>query len=141
MNSTRLARISTYVTTAAWTAKALAIGLAGGLGQSPLESPLFLLGLVALVVAAASTGIAVLRDGPWWRRVAGAVLGLVLTAVVGTVAGVVVSAIEPTSPGWAWEEANLWAMMATLLAVNLALGRRRPEQSATRVAAAAPVEA
>ncbi len=56
MNLTRSAYVAALATVALWTAKAIAIAVAGGLGKSPLESPLFLLGLLACVVATVLTG-------------------------------------------------------------------------------------
>jgi hypothetical protein len=44
-----------------WTAKAIAIWTAGGLDESPLESPLFVLGLLAIVIAYIALGVAAAR--------------------------------------------------------------------------------
>jgi hypothetical protein len=119
MNITRFALVTAVATTALWAAKAVAIGLAGGLGKSPAEGPLFLLGLVSCVVAAVATGIAVGRPRRTWAKVAWGLAGFLVIAVVGAVAGAVVTAVQPSSPGWAWGEINLWAMALAVLAVNL----------------------
>ena len=82
MNSTRLALGATLATTFFWTAKAVAIGSAGGLNRSPLESPLFLLGLACCLVASAATGVAVARRPTMWGRTLSAAGGIVVGALV-----------------------------------------------------------
>ena len=138
MTSTRLALGATLATTFLWTAKAVAIGIAGGLDRSPLESPLFLLGLLCCLVAAAATGIAVARRPTALGRTLSAAGGIVTGALVAVAASAVVAAAAPPSPGWVWEEVNLWAMALTLLAANLALWARRsrPEERPAGVSAA-----
>ena len=51
MSASRLAVLAAIASVVAWRLKAVAIAIAGGLDKSPLESPLFVLGLVAIVVA------------------------------------------------------------------------------------------
>ena len=127
MNSARLALGATLATTFLWTAKAVAIGIAGGLDRSPLESPLFLLGLLCCIVAAAATGIAVARRPTALGRTLSAAGGIVAGALVAVAVNAVVAAVAPPSPGWVWEEVNLWAMALILLAVNLLLLPRRSQ--------------
>jgi hypothetical protein len=127
MNSTRLARGATLATTFLWTAKAVAIGIAGGLDRSPLESPLFLLGLVCCIVAAAATGIAVAHRPTVLGRTLSAVGGIVVGALVVVAANVAVAAAAPPSPSWVWAEVNLWVAALFLLAVNLVLLPRRSQ--------------
>ena len=45
VNSLRIAQLAATAAAVFWTAKATAIGIAGGLDKSPLESPLFIAGL------------------------------------------------------------------------------------------------
>ncbi len=127
MNSTRLALSATLATTFFWTAKAVAIGIAGGLNRSSLESPLFILGLLCCIVAAGATGIAITRRPTVLGRTLSAAGGIVAGALVAVAANAVVAAVAPPSPGWVWEELNLWAMALTLLAVNLTLRVRRSQ--------------
>jgi hypothetical protein len=127
MNSTRLALGATLATTFFWTAKAVAIGIAGGLNRSPLESPLFLLGLVCCIVAAAATGVAVARRQTVLGQTLSAAGGIVAGALVVVVANAVVAAVAPPSSGWVWGEVNLWAMALILLTVNVVLLPRRPQ--------------
>jgi hypothetical protein len=137
MNPHRTALVSSVATVVVWTAKALAIGIAGGLGSSPAEGPLFLAGLVCCVVAAVATGVALTAGRSRAVRVLGGIAGFVVTAVLGTLAQSVVSAVQPAHPAWAWGEVNLWVMGLALLGVNLARRQvsRRPEP--TRVTASA----
>ena len=127
MISTRLALGATLATTFFWTAKAVAIGIAGGLNRSPLESPLFLLGLVCCIVAAAATGVAVAHRQTVLGQTLSAAGGIVAGALVAVVANAVVAAVAPPSPGWVWGEVNLWAMALILLTVNLVLLPRRSQ--------------
>jgi len=129
MNSTRLALGATLATTFFWTAKAVAIGIAGGLDRSPLESPLFLLGLACSIVAAAATGIAIARRPTTLGRALAAAGGIVAGALFTGAANAVVAALAPPSPGWVWGEVNLWAMALILLAVNLVLLPRRAQEA------------
>jgi hypothetical protein len=138
MNSSRLALGATLATTFFWTAKAVAIGIAGGLDRSPLESPLFLLGLVCCLVASAATGVALARRPTMWGRALAAAGGTAVGVLVTIAASAVVSAAAPPSPGWVWGELNLWAMALTLLVVNLTLVARRsqPERRPAQVSSA-----
>ena len=129
MNLTRTALAATIATTAFWTAKAVAIGIAGGLGRSPLENPLYLVGLACCAVAATTTGISLSRP-TFLSGLVGAVLGFVLVGVLAVGVGAVVTAVQPAHPGWAWTEVNLWAIFLALLAVNLRPRDRRAAPSA-----------
>jgi hypothetical protein len=115
MNLTRSAYVAALATVALWTAKAIAIAVAGGLGKSPLESPLFLLGLLALVVATVLTGAAFFAHRSFGWRILGAVMAIVVVSVVGTLASVVVAALQPAHPQWYWGEINLWVIMFLVL--------------------------
>jgi hypothetical protein len=125
MNLTRLALLTAGVACALWSAKAVAIGIAGGLGRSPAEGPLFLLGLVACVVAAAVTGMAVAHRRTTGGQVLAAVAGIVVAALYGTLEGALVSALQPAHPGWVWGEVNLWVLALTVLGVAATAHLRR----------------
>jgi hypothetical protein len=133
MNITRVALVTAVATTAFWTAKSIVIALAGGLGKSPAEGPLFLLGLASCVVAAVATGIALGRPAHWWSTIAWGVAGLVAVSLLGTVAQAVVTGVEPSSPAWVWGEINLWVMAVAVLALNLSPAVRREPAPATAV--------
>ncbi len=62
-----------------------------------------------------------------WGRTLSAAGGIAAGVLVAVATSAVVAAVAPPSPGWVWEELNLWAMALTLLAVNLTLRVRRSE--------------
>lgn len=131
MNTYRIALVGAVSTCILWTAKATAIGLAGGADRSPLESPLFLAGLVACVATMLSLGLHLTRGRPAWQRALGA-LGLV-TATIGVVpllvAGVDALVAPSAARHWAWYEVNLWVTALGVLAVTLL---SRPRRAAAR---------
>jgi hypothetical protein len=123
--------IAAITAVSAWGAKALAIGLAGGLGESPLETPLFVLGALGLVVAMPSLGWTL----AWGRPVALRALASVGACVAGIACSMTVLALVSafvSSDHWAWSELNLWVPAVALLAF-VAIRRegtlRRPVQS------------
>jgi hypothetical protein len=116
--------VAAVATVILWTAKAVAIGVAGGLGKSPLEGPLFLLGLLTCVVAGVLVGAAVFAHRSVGWRVLGALVSVVATSLLGTLAQVVVVAVQPRHPGWVYGEINLWVITLALLAAALGLGAR-----------------
>jgi hypothetical protein len=129
MNSSRVAVVAAGATVLLWAAKAVAIGTAGGLGRSRLEGPLFLAGFVCMLVSVVATGLALTTGRPVLQRSlsgAGAVVGAVVVTVL---TQGIVGLVEPTDPGWAWGEVNLWvlALVATVLATWT--GRRAPVSS------------
>src|SRR5687767_7755669 len=92
-----------------WGLKALAIWIAGGLDESPLESPLFALGLVATAVTLVALGLALTSGRPLWQRVVAGILSLVIGTFLFTLVEDSVSGAVPDSAGWVQEEAGLWA--------------------------------
>lgn len=125
MTSRRIALWAAVAAAAAWTAKSLAIGLAGGLGKSPLESPLFFAGLVSFVVAVVALGIALAPGvGTRLRVLAGVgafVAGLLLTiSVDATVGAFHANGVERH---WVWTEFNLWVSALVALTTAVALHR------------------
>jgi hypothetical protein len=103
----------------AWGLKALAISAAGGLGLSPVEDPLFILGLVAIVVSFASLGVAVAHGRSRAAQVAGAVVGLVIGVALSALASAVAAAVIPESAGWVQGEAGLWFSAALALVATV----------------------
>ncbi|MGY1915197.1 hypothetical protein [Blastococcus sp. SYSU DS0973] len=100
----------------AWLAKAVVIAASGGLGRSALEGPLFLTGLLLLVLAFIAGGVSVAGGGPARRALTGAVaavVGIALALLIETG----VDAVLPESSGWVAEEAGLWAVSLLTAAV------------------------
>jgi hypothetical protein len=120
MNLNRLAVTASVVTTVLWTAKAIAIGIAGGLGRSPAEGPLFFLGFLAFIAATVLTGMALARRRTRAGYALAAVVAVVVAVVYGALEGALISALQPRHPGWVWGELNLWVLMSTVLAVAVA---------------------
>ena len=125
MNPSRIAVTSVLTCIGAWTAKAIAIGVAGGLGRSPLESPLFLLGLVAFVATVVLLALALSAGRGAVVRVLAVVGGIVAGVAFSVASNALVTAVRPADPSWVWGEVNLWVGAAVLLALVLAAARSR----------------
>jgi hypothetical protein len=113
----------------AWGVKALAIWNAGGLDKSRLESPLFAVGLILIVLAYAALGLAFTAGRELWLRVTGLIVGIVVGTGLFLLVEEVVGTLVPDSAGWVQEEAGLWvgsALTAALVLGWLASGERRP---------------
>jgi hypothetical protein len=124
MDTTRISLIAALAAVVAWALKGVAIGLAGGLGKSPLEGPLFLAGLACFVVAACSLALSVVRRRDWWVQAA-AVAGAVATVVaVAVVSGSIVDAVA-SGGHWAWSELSLWLSSLALLGLAAWRSTRR----------------
>ncbi|MGZ8782211.1 MAG: hypothetical protein ACXWZB_01795 [Gaiellaceae bacterium] len=134
MSARRLAAVAAVAAVVLWLVKALAIWNAGGLDESSLESPLFVAGLLALVVATAAFGAAVMEGRPLAVRAAAAALGVVAGAALTILLqNVIVKPLLPESTGWVEEEAGLWVSAALVAAVVLWWNsRRRPDIGAPR---------
>ena len=121
MSAHRLYSVTTALTVGAvvvWGVKAVAIGTAGGLDESPLESPLFVLGLALYVLGVIAIGLSVTagRSMPW--RVLGAVLAFAISAVAFLVVDAIVAGLAPDEDRhWVWSEVQLW-----IVSVVTALG-------------------
>lgn len=131
MRTHRIALVAAVTTAVLWAAKATAIGLAGGLDRSPLESPLFLAGLAACLTTVVSLGLFLTGGRPGWQRAVGVVaLVAVMVGTVPLLAGTVDALVPPTPERhWAWYELNLWLMALTLLVVVVV---SRPRTAAAR---------
>lgn len=127
MNSRRIALWAALAAAAAWTAKSVAIAAAGGLDRSPLEGPLFFLGLACFAVAVVSLGVAGAAGHPTRVRAAAGVgafaLGFALTLAVDAV--VVALHAPGVERHWVWAELNLWVVATVGLTVAVALRRGR----------------
>lgn len=127
MNSRRIALWAAVSAATAWTAKSVAIGVAGGLDKSPLETPLFFAGLISFAVAAVAAGVAATPGARTWvRALAGAggfAAGFVLTLTVDAIVGAFhASGVERH---WVWVEFNLWVAALAALSITLLLNRAR----------------
>ena len=139
MTSTRVSLIAASAAAVLWALKGLAIGSAGGLGESPFEGPLFFAGLVSFVVATVALGVSALPGrGALVRGLAG--VGAVLAGIA-VAAGVdsLVTAFQPADADrhWAWTEVNLWVVAALVLALSVRLNRARTDRSDVHPAAVA----
>ncbi len=117
MNASRVGVLAAVTGAVAWGLKAVAIGVAGGLDQSPFEGPLFLLGLVAVVVAFVSLGVAVAGERPLVVKALGGVVGVVVGLGLTALMSMLAEAAIPESAGWVRAEAGLWFL--ALLALGL----------------------
>jgi hypothetical protein len=126
MTAGRVALLGAIGAVVFWAAKATAIGIAGGLDKSPLESPLFLAGLISALAGAGALGAWVLAGRATWLRVLGAVVAIVLVVLSAGVGGSVAAALQPEDPGWVWGEVNLWVSAAVLAAAVLFQRSRAP---------------
>ena len=126
MRAGRIAAIAAVAALVLWLVKALAIWRAGGLDESSLESPLFVAGLVALIVAAAAFGAAVTEGRPLAIRAATAAAGVIVGAALTIlIQNAFVKPLLPESTGWVEEEAGLWLSAALVAAVVLWWNARR----------------
>ncbi len=125
MNTSRIAVIASVLAAVFWAAKSVAIGAAGGLDRSPLESPLFFLGLASAIVANVALALSVAAGRAWWVRGAAA-LGVVVALFA--VTALLDAAVHGLVDGdhWVLAEVNLWIDALVVLGLSVALDRRRP---------------
>lgn len=126
MTSSRIAAVAASAAAGAWTCKSIAIGVAGGLDRSPLESPLFLLGLVCAVVAATALGWTLTSGRAPALRTVGAFLVLVGMVGLGLLVDAGLSVLQPERPSrhWVFAELGLWVSVVTMLTVAVLVDRR-----------------
>ena len=122
------ARVATYATigaVAVWAVKALAIGLAGGLNQSPAEGPLFFLGMILFMVGLVAIGLAITAGRSLGMRAVGVLGAVAVTMVVWLAIDTVIASLAPENdPHWVWAEAQLWLIAVTVaVAWQFWLGR------------------
>jgi hypothetical protein len=128
----RVAAAAAVAAAVIWAIKALMIWAAGGLDESPLEAPLFVLGLVAISAAVAALGVAFARGRRPVVKAAAALAGLAAGVGVAIVCDTLADAVLPSSAGWVEEEAGLWLAAAFVVAVSLWwLRRSAPEPGAS----------
>ena len=119
MTAGRLAVLAAIGAVVAWAAKGVAIAVAGGLDESPLEAPLFLVGMLLLTIALAAFGVAVTVGRPTWLRALAAVGAVVVGVMVTIVVQEALKSILPDSTDWVQEEAGLW--LGSLLIAGLVI--------------------
>ena len=127
MSLRRVAALAAVGSVIAWGLKAAAIAVAGGLDRSPLEAPLFGLGLFLLVVAFVATGLAMTSGRGTGMRIAGALGSLLIGFLMFLLVEEAVGALVPDSAGWVKEEAGLWAASGLAAAALLVWSRRQNE--------------
>lgn len=132
MSARRVAVVAAVGAVVIWALKAVAIAIAGGLDRSPLEGPLFVLGLLSLVVAFVATGLAMTAGRGIGVRILGAVGGLLVGALVFILLEDSVAALVPESAGWVKEEAGLWAVSLVSAAAILLWARRTADRQDAR---------
>jgi hypothetical protein len=108
--------------------KGVAIAIAGGLDKSALESPLFIVGLVAMIVAAGAFGAALATRRPAWLRALAVIVAVPLGAAIALGVQALIKALLPDSAGWVEEEAGLWVSALLIAAVILAWLQRSSER-------------
>ncbi|AXH97511.1 hypothetical protein DV701_16590 [Ornithinimicrobium avium] len=109
--------------------------MAGGLDRSPAETPLFVLGLVASLVAVTALLLTWTRGRSPGVRLLTALAGVPALFLLVSAIESVVRLVEPSSPGWVWSELSLWAVAAAVLGAALVVRResvRRPRTSRVR---------
>jgi xanthine/uracil permease len=125
MKLSRIAVISALICIGAWTAKSVAIGLAGGLDRSPLEGPLFFLGLVSFVATVVLLALALTTARPLALRALAVLVGVVAGVGFSVVTEMVLTTVRPADPSWVWSEVNLWVGAAALFGLVLVTHHRR----------------
>lgn len=110
----RVALVAALGAAGLWAAKAVAIGLAGGLDRSPAEDPLFFTGLLCALTSAFALTLDLTRGRATWLRATALVA---VVPVVGVVVGVTDAAVRALAPddSWVWSEASLWLTAAVLV--------------------------
>jgi hypothetical protein len=109
------------------------IGVAGGLGRSPLEGPFFFLGVALLLASFVAAGLALTAGRGNGARVLGVVGAFVVGIAVSGLVETGVSALVPDSAGWVAAEAGLWTV-STITAVTFLVwwGTRRRDGSTSQ---------
>lgn len=131
MTAKRLAVTAAAAAVLAWGAKAVAIGIAGGLDKSPAEGPLFFLGLLCFTVAGFALGAALTVGRSIPLRVLGVVaVGVVVFVLSQLIGAVVAMFAPPESEGqWVWAEVELWIAALVLLAATVTVAQRKSMSS------------
>jgi hypothetical protein len=127
MTSRRIALVAAVAAAVLWTAKAVAIGLAGGLDKSPFEGPLFMAGFLTFVVAVIALGVALAPAARMWIRVAAGVFAFAVGFALSQGIDMAVDAFVTSGPDahWAWTEVSLWISAVVALALAVAVNRPR----------------
>ena len=130
-SANRIAAAAAVAAALLWGAKAVAIWIAGGLDESPVESPLFVLGLLAIVIAYIALGVAAARGRSRLVATLAGVGGFVVGVAVALVADALAGAVLPDSAGWVQEEGGLWlsAALTVIVAVGWLLLREPGRES------------
>ncbi|MDQ2660789.1 MAG: hypothetical protein M3Y52_02820 [Actinomycetota bacterium] len=109
MNAATIAKYASLLAVGLWSAKAIAIALAGGLGRSPVEDTLFFAGLVSCIVAVGALALAHTAGRSLALRMGAVVAGIVAASALALALGTVVEMVA-ASDHWVWSELNLWVL-------------------------------
>jgi hypothetical protein len=129
MDTTRIAVIAATSAVVSWALKGVAIWAAGGPGTSPLEGPLFFIGLVCFVVAVCSFALSVVGRPEWWAKGATVAGAVITVAVFAAVSGLAVDQLATTAH-WVWGEITLWLPALAVLAGSTWYASRQPVRTA-----------
>jgi hypothetical protein len=126
MTASRIALVAAVTSAVMWALKGVAIGVAGGLDRSPWEGPLFILGLLAHVIALGALGAAITSGRSLPLRALAAAAGVAAGYVLSMLAAALAAGIMPASTGWVRSEAGLWLAALLAVAVTAVWYARRP---------------
>ena len=129
MTTSRIALIAAATSLVAWVAKAMAIGAAGGPGQTPWEDTLFLMGFVTQLVAFVAVALALTGSRPVAVRLGALIGGAALVFGIVTVVQLVIERVQPADASWVWGEVNLWVVAALMLSLAVLAHRRATTHS------------
>jgi hypothetical protein len=127
MNAATIAKYASLLAVGLWSAKSIAIALAGGLGRSPAEDALFFGGLLSCIVAVSALALALTAGKSLLQRLGAVVVGIVAGSALSFAVGAVVELVVP-SDHWVWGELNLW-VLAVVVFVLAWLPIRRVAQA------------
>jgi hypothetical protein len=137
-SSRRLAAVAWLVGGVAWLVKLTLILANGGSNTDEgIVAGVFLVGVLALVVAGAASGFTLCRRWGTWAAVVGAPIGAAATLVGISVIDSVLKAIVPAS-GWYEDEVGILgaAVIALLLGLALLVPRRSSDAPSSTAASA-----
>jgi hypothetical protein len=124
MNLSRVTVIAATSCVCFWAGKGLVIALSGGVGHSPLESPLFFAGLLTYALTTVLLGLLVSVGRHRAVRAVAVVATPVACVLLAGLVEELLILFRPPDPSWAWGEAIFWIGGLVVLVLALLLGRR-----------------
>lgn len=125
MNPTRMTLPAAGVALAFTAADNLLMTALGGPSKSVFNSIFFFMGIIAMLTAVVCVGLSKTRGRRTPIRVLVAIGGVLAMLVVTVAVNVAVALGQPTDPGWAWGEVNLWIVVTVVFALSLSESRRQ----------------